>query len=283
MTALRIFLADDDERIRRVIGVLLSFHPGWQVCGEAANGDEAVQKVRSLRPDIVLLDADMPRLNGFQASRQIVQRDPSQKLIILIPETTAQMVRDVFHAGALGFVVKSNATHGLAPAIEAVQHGRTYFTPRFADMILTNCLQNEKASASLSDRDRETLRLLAEELASTLRHQWRRPPMTRQIVKYLAFTVLAIAAAGIWWYELNGEPEHAPPAIENLLVNLGLKSHTAFVNGGNPDARVWIDLHTGLYYCMGAENYHRTSRGKLAKQRLAQLDHFEPAGGKVCE
>ena len=107
--------------------------------------------------------------------------------------------------------------------------------------------------------------------------------MTRQIVKYLAFTVLAIAAAGIWWYELKGEPEHAPPAIENLLVNLGLKSHTAFVNGGNPDARVWIDLHTGLYYCMGAENYHRTSRGKLAKQRLAQLDHFEPAGGKVCE
>ena len=283
MSAIRIFLADDDERTRRVISVLLGFHPGWQICGEAGDGEEAVQKVRLLRPDIVLLDADMPKLNGLEAARQIVQREPSQKLIILIPETTAQMVRDVFHAGALGFVVKSRATHDLAPAIEALQRGQTYFTPRFADMILTSCLQNEKASASLTDRDRETVRLLAEELTSTLRHQWRRPRMTRQVLKYVSFAVLAIATAGIWWYELNGEPEHAPPAIENLLVSLGLKSHRTLVSGGNPDARVWVDLHTGLYYCAGTEYYRRTRNGKFAAQRIAQLDHFEPAGGKVCE
>ena len=283
MTSLRIFLADDDERMRRVIGALLAFHPGWQVCGEAADGEDALNKIPRVKPDIVLLDAEMPKVNGLEAARQIVRRDSACKVIILVPDVTAQIVRDVFHAGALGFVLKPSATHDLAPAIEAVHRGQSYFTPRFADMILTSCLQGGKQGADLTDHERETVRLLAEELALTLRHQWRRPPTARKFLKYLTFGVLAIATAGIWWFELNGEPDHAPPAVENLLVSLGLRSRSTFPIGGDPGAKVWVDVHTGLYYCAGADYFGKTSKGRVATQHTAQMDHFEPAGGVVCK
>lgn len=283
MPSLRIFLADDDQRARRVITALLGFHSGWQVCGEAANGQDAVEQVVRLKPDITLLDTEMPKLNGFEACRQIVQRDPARKVILLLPATAEQMVRDVFHAGAHGFVVKPGATHHLVPAIEAVQRGQTCFTPRFADMILKSYLQGDQSTVTLTDREHETIRLLTEELTLTLRHQWPRPRIVAELVKYAAFAALALATAGIWWYELNGEPEHGPPLVENLLVNLGLRSRPAPVTGGNPDAKVWVDVHTGLYYCSGAAYYGRTSRGRFATQYVAQQDRFEPASGKPCE
>jgi DNA-binding NarL/FixJ family response regulator len=283
MGSLRIFIADDDERARRVLSALLAFHPGWQICGEAAEGQQAVDRVLSLKPNIAILDAGMPNLNGLEATRQIVQRDPARKVIVLIPASSDQAVRDVFHSGALGFVVKPSATHDLAPAIEAVQRGQTYFTPRFADMILRSCLEEEKSAANLSDHERETVRLLTEELNLTLRHQWRRPHVTGQLAKYAAFFVLALATVGIWWYELNGEPDHAPPAVQNLLMRLGLKSPPPPLSTGNPDSHVWIDVHTGLYYCKGDAAYGHTSRGRLTNQRMAQLDHFKPASGVPCK
>lgn len=283
MASLRIFLADDDLRARRVISALLGFHSGWQLCGEAANGQDAIEQVLRLKPDIALLDADMPKVNGLEACRQIVQRDPARKVILLVAAGTEQIVRDVFHAGGHGFVVKPGATHDLAPAIEAVRRGQTCFTPRFADMILKSYLQGDQASVTLTDREQETIRLLTEELTLTLRHPWRRPRIVAEFVKYLAFAALALATAGIWWYELNGEPEHGPPMVENLLVNLGLRSRPAPISGGNPDAKVWIDVHTGLYYCNGAAYYGKTAKGRFSTQSIAQQDRFEPASGKACE
>jgi len=283
MTSLQIFLAVHDERMRRVISALLAFHPGWEVCSEAADGEQALAKIVHFKPDIILLDLDLPKLSGLETTKHVLRWKSSSKVIILVPVASAQIVRDVFHAGALGFVLKPSATHDLAPAIEAVQRGQSYFTPRFADMILTSCLQGEKKGTALSDHEHETVRLLAEELALTLRHQWRRPPKARKILKAFVFSVLAIATAGIWWYELNGEPDHAPPAVENLLVSLGLKSPAPYFIGGNPTAKVWIDVHTGLYYCPGTSYYGKTSKGRLTTQQIAQIDHFEPAGGAVCK
>src|SRR6266852_5833217 len=101
MATLRIFVADDQERVRRVITSLLAFHPGWEICGEATDGREAVEKVARLKPDIVLLDADMPNMGGLEATREIVQNNRSHKVIVLTTTNTDQVVLDVFHAGAL--------------------------------------------------------------------------------------------------------------------------------------------------------------------------------------
>jgi DNA-binding NarL/FixJ family response regulator len=287
MAALRIFVADDHEIVRRVITALLGLHPEWQICGEAADGSEAVRKVAQLKPDIVLLDIDMPNVDGLEATRQIVKDNPSRKVIVLTMATTEEVVLDVFHAGARCFVLNANATHDLPSAIEAVQRGQTFFTARFAELILKSYLQatgeTGSTDATLTERERETVQLLTDELTVTLGHQFKRPRVVRRVGKYLAIAVMVVAGAGILWYYLNGEPDHAPPAVENLLVSLGLKSPPPPLENGNPNAKVWIDVHTALYYCRGADAFGKTSRGRIASQRDAQLDHFKPAAGKPCD
>ena len=83
MSALRILVADDHEVVRRGLCALLESHAGWDVCAEAVDGREAVDKVNQLKPDIVILDIGMPNLNGLTASRQISRNDPHQKILIL--------------------------------------------------------------------------------------------------------------------------------------------------------------------------------------------------------
>jgi NarL family two-component system response regulator LiaR len=286
MSRLRIFVADDHEVVRLVITALLAFHPEWVVCGEAADGREAVKMVSELKPDIILMDIDMPDVDGLEATRQIVQDNPSRKVIVLTLAATEQVVHDVFHAGARGFVLKANATHDLAPAIEAVQRGQTFFTARFAEMILKSYLREDHETvhgeSALDDRERETIRLLTEELGITFGHQRRKPQVIHKTAKFLGISVVLLAAAGVWWYLLNGEPEHLPPLVDKVLVSLSLKSPQPATTGGDPDAKVWIDVHTALYYCAGTGAFGKTPRGKMARQHDALLDHFQPASGKPC-
>jgi len=286
MSALRIFVVDDHEMVRRVITALLAFHPDWVVCGEAADGREAVQKVSELKPDLVLMDLDMPDMDGLEATRQIVQGNPSRKVIVLTMAATEEVVHDVFHAGARGFVLKPSATHDLAPAIEAVRRGQTYFTARFAEMILKSYLREDHGIAldepSLSERERETVRLLTEELGITLGHRPRKRQIVRKATKFLGISSVLLVAAGVWWWVLNGEPDHVPPFVDDALVSLRLKAPPPATNDGNPNARVWIDTQTALYYCRGTAEFGKTPRGKLARQGDARLDHFQPASGKPC-
>ncbi len=287
MSKLRIFVADDHEMIRRVIAALLACHPDWEICGEAADGHEAVQKVAQLRPDIVLIDSDMPNMNGIEATRQILDRSPSRKVIVLTAAPTDQVVRDVFHCGALGFVSKQNATHDLAAAIQSIQRGQTFFTARFAEMILKSCLDEDRAQGAnepaLSERERATIRLLTDELSMSLGHQWRKPKVVGKAARYIAVSLVVVVTAGVWWYVLNGEPEHAPPVVDQFLVGVGLKSTPPSAVVGNPDTKVWIDVHTALYFCPGTDSFGKTRKGHFARQRDAQLDHFEPATGKPCD
>src|SRR2546429_4987698 len=107
--ALRIFVADDHEVVRRGIGALLASHAGWDVCGEAGNGHEAVDNVAHLKPDIVILDISMPGLNGLEATRQILQSDPDQKVAILSITDSEQMIQEALKAGAKAYILKSDA------------------------------------------------------------------------------------------------------------------------------------------------------------------------------
>jgi len=167
--ALRIFVADDHEVVRRGIGALLASHAGWDVCGEAGNGHEAVDNVAHLKPDIVILDICMPGLNGLEATRQILQSDPDQKVAILSITDSEQMIQEALKAGAKAYILKSDGAKDLMVAIEALQQNRTYFNSRIGQIVLngflnTGKLLSKRASIlpDLTAREREIVQLLAE-------------------------------------------------------------------------------------------------------------------------
>ncbi len=123
---LRILIADDHEVARHGIRALLESHPGWEVCGEAKDGRETVERAESLKPDLILLDIGMPNLNGLEATRQILATSPEAVILILTMHDTDQTVREVLRAGARGFLLKSDAGRDLVAAVEALQRQRTF-------------------------------------------------------------------------------------------------------------------------------------------------------------
>jgi DNA-binding NarL/FixJ family response regulator len=169
MSAFRIFIADDHEVVRKGLCALLQAEQGWEVCGEAADGREAAEKIRELKPDVSILDIGMPGLNGLEVTRQILKDDPRAKVLILTFHDSDQVVRDVLNAGARGFLLKSDAARDLVVAIEALRRNKTYFTSKVAAMVLEGYLKGgTKAPAvsvgrdRLTPREREVVQLLAE-------------------------------------------------------------------------------------------------------------------------
>ncbi|HZZ16319.1 MAG TPA: response regulator transcription factor, partial [Candidatus Sulfotelmatobacter sp.] len=139
--ALRILVADDHEVARQGIRSLLESHAGWEVCAEAKDGREAVESATKFRPDVLLLDIGMPNLNGLDAARQILAMSPEARILILTIHDSEQVVREVLAAGAKGFLLKSDAGRDLLAAVEALQHWRTFFTPKVAQMMLDGYLR----------------------------------------------------------------------------------------------------------------------------------------------
>ena len=178
---LRILIADDHEVVRRGLCALLQGHESWEICGDAKDGREVVEKARLLKPDIVILDVGMPNLNGFAATRQLLQENPQQKVIVLTITDSDQVIREALDAGARGFVLKSDAARDLVTAVEALQRNRMFFTPRVNDMVLAGFLDTGHKPSNgevprlptLTPREREVIQLLAEgksskEVASVL-------------------------------------------------------------------------------------------------------------------
>ena len=137
---LRILLADDHEIVRRGLCALLQKREGWEVCGEASDGREAVEMAKRLNPDVVIVDIGMPSLNGLDATRQLMQHDPQFKVIVLTITDSDQVIREALDAGARGFVLKSDAARDLVSAVEALQGKRMFFTPRVNDLVLAGFL-----------------------------------------------------------------------------------------------------------------------------------------------
>jgi two-component system, NarL family, sensor kinase len=123
----RILIADDHEVMRRGVRGLLESHDEWAVCGEAFDGKEAVVKSRELRPDLVIMDINMPGLTGIAAAQQIRRENPSAKILFFSVHESAQTVREVVNAGAQGYVAKSRAGHDLVDAVRNVLDGGTFF------------------------------------------------------------------------------------------------------------------------------------------------------------
>ena len=166
MSVLRILIADDHELARTGIRAVLESHAGWEVCGEAKDGREAVECASRLKPDVLLLDIGMPNLNGLDAARQILATTPEARILILTVHDSEQVVREVLAAGARGFLLKSDAGRDLVTAVEAVQNRRTFFTPKVAQMLLDGYLRPQESDALdkhvLTPREREVIQLVAE-------------------------------------------------------------------------------------------------------------------------
>jgi DNA-binding NarL/FixJ family response regulator len=181
MKTLRILIADDHDLMRRGVRALLQSHPGWEICGEAHTGREAVAKVQELRPDIAILDVSMPDLNGVDAARRIRKDSPDTEILILSVHYSDQLIRDILEAGVRGYIVKSDSDRDLIIAIETLANHKPFLTPRATEVMLTNFKEGRIRSSEtpttvgnrLTTREREIVQLLAEgksskEVASSL-------------------------------------------------------------------------------------------------------------------
>ncbi len=178
---IRILLADDHDLMRRGIRDLLETDPEIQVCGESSNGREAMEMARRLKPDVAVLDLAMPELNGLEAIRQISKELPKVELLVFSMHDSEELVREVFAAGARGYVLKSDAALFLIEAVKSLSQHKPFFTPRISEAILNSLVSaagGRQKEAPTSDpltlREREILQLLAEnrsnkEIGSRLR------------------------------------------------------------------------------------------------------------------
>jgi DNA-binding NarL/FixJ family response regulator len=181
MGAVRLLIADDHEIVRRGLRALLEAQPGWEVAAEAADGRDAVEKAKLIKPDITILDISMPALNGLEAARQIVRSVAQTKVLVLTMHDSDPLIQQVLEAGARGYLLKSDASRDLVSAVDALRRNKTFFTPKVARLVLDGYLgrnqrestDEEGVSFPLTHRQIEILQLLAEgkstkEVASAL-------------------------------------------------------------------------------------------------------------------
>ena len=124
--SIRILVVDDSQDWRRQVLSLFQARPEWQVIAEAADGPEAIQKAEELKPDLIVLDIGLPKLNGIEAARQIRQLSPTSKIVFLSQNNEHEVVRAALGIGALGYVHKTDARSELLPAVYAVLLGEQF-------------------------------------------------------------------------------------------------------------------------------------------------------------
>ncbi|MBN1994742.1 MAG: response regulator transcription factor [Anaerolineae bacterium] len=168
----RVLLVEDHIVVRQGIKALLSDEPDIEIVGEADNGREALPLVETLQPNLVLMDISMPGLNGIEATRQILQRYPQVKVIILSMHASEEYVFQVLRAGALGYVLKQSDSSEVLMAIRAVLAGGSFLSPPISRAVIDNYVSRaetrgrDSSQDLLTSREREVLQLLAEGLAN---------------------------------------------------------------------------------------------------------------------
>ena len=168
MKKIKVLVVDDHTLVRDGIRALLSLAADIEVVGEASDGKEALQKVRQLAPDVVLMDLAMPTMGGLEATRRIRREFAGTKVLALTQYDDSEYVIPIIEAGARGFVTKRAAFSELASAIQAVYNGDSFLTPSAAAALVEECQlkTDEKGEKDpyqqLTDRERDVLKLVVE-------------------------------------------------------------------------------------------------------------------------
>ena len=168
MTPIRILLADDHTVVRKGLRLLLESQPGFTVIADAANGREAVALADDHHPDVVVMDVAMPILNGIEAARQILARQPQAAVVFLSMHADESYVLRALKAGARAYLLKDSAEHDLIDAVHAVREGKAFFSPAISKMLVEDYMRQmqerklEDSYELLTTREREVLQLFAE-------------------------------------------------------------------------------------------------------------------------
>jgi len=162
MTLLSILIADDHAVVRAGLRTLLESRTRWQVCAEAADGRDAVEKAAKHKPHIAILDIGMPLLNGVEVTRQIRKASPTTEILILTMHESDDLVQQVVEAGARGYILKDEADRALLDAVQALSLHKPYFSVRVSEAASTTEDSARNSRSRLTPREREILQLLAE-------------------------------------------------------------------------------------------------------------------------
>lgn len=170
MEKMKVLLAEDHTVVRQGLRALLAAEEDIDIVGEAENGRQAVQMVKRLEPDVVVMDIAMPVLNGLEATRQISRATPNTKVLVLSSYNDDEYVQQVTEAGAAGYLVKQSAANDLIKAIREVYRGNAFFSPSIAKRLRDQCrdaLANGRTTGPkrpdhLTTREAEVLQLIAE-------------------------------------------------------------------------------------------------------------------------
>jgi DNA-binding NarL/FixJ family response regulator len=160
---IRILLVEDQTLMRQGLKTILDLEPGFRVIGEAADGDSGVQMALEIRPDVVLMDIQMPRLNGVESTAQLCRQWPEAKVIILTTFDRDDYVYQGVRAGALGYLLKDAPANKLIETVRRVHAGEVFIQPEIASRALREMMRPTTTSVEpLSEREREVLVLLAQ-------------------------------------------------------------------------------------------------------------------------
>ena len=167
--SIRVLLADDHELFLEGLKELILKAPGIELAGQARDGLEALEQTALMEPDVVLMDMTMPRLNGIQATRQIAEKFPGIRVLVLSMHGDRELVVESLKAGARGYVLKECTLDELHQAILTVSRGQYYLTPSVLSLLIEDYLrllqaEAESSASPLSDREQDVLKLLVKGL-----------------------------------------------------------------------------------------------------------------------
>lgn len=165
---LRVLIVDDHEIVRKGVRGVVEAHPGWEVCGEAANGQDGLEIAMREKPDVVVLDVSLPALNGIALAQRLQKEHSAARILFFTMHDDDETVGRGLAAGARGYILKSDSERDLEAAISALGANRLYFSSFVSEILLNAALSDRKRSRleSFTVRELEVAQLIAEGLAN---------------------------------------------------------------------------------------------------------------------
>ena len=199
MDKIKVLIADDHTVVRKGIRALLETEPGITVVGEAADGEDAIHRALALKPDVILMDLVMPKLDGVQAIKELREKLPEIKVLVLTSFAEDRRIVAAIEAGALGYLLKDSSPEDLARAIREVHRGESSLHPKVAQQLIKKLQRpaEEPEREELTARERKVLALIARGLSN------------REIARELSISEPTVRTH-----------------VSNILRKLGLKSRT---------------------------------------------------------